>query len=60
MAQSVKHLSHLGSGRNLVVRGFKPLVGLCADSLDPASDSLSPSLCLSLSPACAVTLSKNK
>ena len=52
MAQSVKHPGHLVSGqvtRDLVVHEFKPRVGLCADSAEPASDSLSLSLSLSLS-----------
>ena len=45
MAQSVKHLTlDFGSGRDLTVREFKPDAGLCADSVEPASDSLSPSL----------------
>ena len=51
--------SDLSSGHDLMVREFKPRVGLCADSSEPgaASDSVSPSLsappllmlCLSLS-----------
>ena len=46
-----------GSGRDLTVRGFEPRVGLCADSVEPALDSVSRflsaplplALCLSLS-----------
>ena len=51
VAQSVKHLT-LGfvSGHDLTVCGIKPCVGLCADSMDPAWDFLSPSLSLSLCP----------
>ena len=54
MAQSVKHLTlGFGSGRDLVVPGIEPHIGLCAGSPDPAWDSLSnsaaPLLALSLS-----------
>ena len=46
MAQLVKHLTlDLSSGRDLLVRGFEPCVGLCADSAEPAWDSASPSIC---------------
>lgn len=63
MAQSVER-PDFGSGHDLMVCEFEPRVGLCADSselrawsLEPASDSMSPSLsappqlmlCLSLS-----------
>ncbi|XP_053060453.1 mediator of RNA polymerase II transcription subunit 27 isoform X2 [Acinonyx jubatus] len=41
---SVGEASDFGSGHDLAVRGFEPHVGLCADSLAPASDSVSPSL----------------
>ena len=45
VAQSVKHPTlGFGSGLNLMAGGIKPRTGLCADSTDPASDSLSPSL----------------
>ena len=45
MAQSVKRPTlDFGSGRDLAVGEFKPCVRLCADSSEPASDSLSPSL----------------
>ena len=38
---SVKCLTlDLGSGHDLTVREFKPRIGLCADSADPAPDSL--------------------
>ena len=45
----------LGSGHDLMVRGFEPHVGLCADCVEPAWDSVSPSLCPS--PVRALTLS---
>ena len=42
MAQSVKRPSlGLGSGHDLTVHEFEPRIGLCADSVDPAWDSLS-------------------
>ena len=34
----------LGSGHDLTVRELEPHVGLCADSTEPAWDSVSPSL----------------
>ena len=37
-----------GSGHDLTVRGIKPHVRLCADSAEPAWDSLSLSLALPL------------
>ena len=43
-----------GSGGDLVVCGFNPRVQLCANSAEPARDSLSPSLCPS--PAHALSL----
>ena len=54
---SVGWACDFGSGHDLTVCGFKPRVGLCADSSEPASDSVSPPLsappplmlCLSLS-----------
>ena len=50
MAQSVKRQTlDFGSGHDLTVREFEPCMGLCADSVEPAWDSLSPfSLSLSL------------
>ena len=53
--QSAKRLTlGLGSGYNLMVRGFKPRAGLCADGTEPAWDSVSLSLSLPLA------LSQNK
>ena len=51
MTQSAKCLTFdIGSGHDLTVHGIEPCVGLCADSMEPAWDSLSlpPSLSLSL------------
>ena len=48
MAQSVEHLAlDFGSGHDLMVRKFKPCIRLCADNMEPACDSLSPSLSVS-------------
>ena len=50
-----------GSGHDLAVREFEPCIRLCADSLESASDSVSPSL--SASPLLELFLSlshKNK
>ena len=45
VAQSVKHLTlDFGSGHDLIVCGLEPHPGLCAESVEPAWDSLSPSL----------------
>ena len=57
MAQSVKHPTlDFGSGRDLTVRMIEPRAGLCADSLEPPLDSLSPSL----SAPPPLSLSRNK
>ena len=49
MAQSVKHPTlDFSSGRDLTARGFEPLIWLCADSAEPAWNSLSLSLSLPL------------
>ena len=45
VAQSVKHPTlDFGSDHDLMVHGIEPHMGLCADSMEPAWDSLSPSL----------------
>ena len=45
MAQSVKHPTLVfGSGHDLTVREFEPRIGLLADSVGRAWDSLSPPL----------------
>ena len=49
VAESVKHPTlDLSSGHNLMVCGFESRIGLCADSMKPTWDSLSPSLSLPL------------
>ena len=56
VAESVKRLTlDLGSGHDLIVCEFEPRIGFCADGMEPAWDSVSPSLCLSC--ACALSLS---
>ena len=46
MAQLVKHLTRdFSSGLDLVVHEFEPHIRLCADGVQPAWDSVSPSLC---------------
>ena len=56
MAQSVKRPTlGFGSGHDLTVREFDLRVGLCADSLEPAWDSLS--LSLSAPPLLALSVS---
>ena len=59
MAQSVKHLTlGFGSSHDLMVLEFESHIRLCADSAEPALDSLSPSL---LPLPCSFSLSlKNK
>ena len=42
-----------GSGHDLMVRGIEPHVRLCADSVEPAWDSLSLPVSLTLSHLCA-------
>ena len=60
VAQSVKPLTlDFSSGHDLTDCEFEPCKGLRADSVDPAWDSLSPSLSLFLSlPPLALSLSK--
>ena len=56
MAQLVKRPTlGFGSGHDLAVREFEPHIGLCADSAEPAWDSVSP--CLSAPPLLSRTLS---
>ena len=65
VAQLVKH-SALGfsSDHDLTVCEIKPRTGLCADNVEPAQDSLSPSLSapppLSLTCAHVHSVSQNK
>ena len=59
LAQLVKHLTlDLSSGHHLTVRGMETRVGLCADSVEPAWDSLSLYPCPF--PARVLSLSQNK
>ena len=59
VAQSVKRLTlDFGSGHDLMVCDFKARIGLCANSSEPAWDSLSLSLFLPL--PCALSLFQNK
>ena len=58
MAQSVKQPTlGFGSGHDLMVCEFEPHAGLCADSAEPAWDSLST---LSVPPLLGLSLSQNK
>ena len=58
VAQSVKHLTlDFSSGHDLMVYEFEPHVGLHFESVEPAWNSLSPSL--SASPLLSLSL-KNK
>ena len=58
MAQSAERWTlDFGSGHDLTVRGFQPRPGLCADSSEPASDSLSLPLSLFLPHLCSLSLS---
>ena len=54
MTQSVE-CPAFGSGYDLTVCGFEPHVGLCTDSTEPASDSLSSPL-LSAPPLLSLSL----
>ena len=46
MVQSVEHLTlDFGSDHDLTVCGVEPRIRLCADSMEPAWDSVSFSLC---------------
>ena len=58
MGLLVKRLTlDFGSGHDLTVREFKPYVGLCGDSVEPACNSLSP--CLSAPTQLMLSLSEN-
>ena len=60
VAQSVKHLTlHFSSGHELTVHGLEPNVRLCTDSTEPALDSLSLPLPLSLCPSLSPKLNKH-
>ena len=58
MAQSVKRPTlDFGSCHDLMIREFKPHIGLCVDSVDPGCGSNSLSLSLSAPPTCVLSLS---
>ena len=60
MAQSVKHLTlDFGSGHDLTVPEIEPCIRLCADSSEPAWDSLSLSLSLCPFPTHVVSVKIN-
>ena len=57
MAQLVKWLTlGLGSGHDLMVGDFEPCMGFCANSVQPAWDSVF----LSLHPSSALSIALNK
>ena len=56
---SVGEAANFGSVHDLTVCGFEPGIGFCADSSEPASDPVSPSLSLPL-PTHALSLSLSK
>ena len=59
VAQLLKHLTlNFGSGHDLTICEIKPHVKLCASSVEPAWDSLSPSL-HSLACTCSFSLKTN-
>ena len=53
-------MSDFSSGRDLAVREFKPHIGLCTDSVEPAWDSLSASASASAPPSLMLSLKINK
>ena len=58
VAQSVEYLMlDFGSDHDLTVHGIEPCVRFCTDSVEPAWDSLSPSLFLLLPHLCSCSLS---
>ena len=61
VAQSVKHLTlGFSSRHDLTVCGFEPHIRLCADSTEPAWDSVSLSLCPSPALSLSLSFSQNK
>ena len=57
---SVSWASDFSSGHDLRVHGFNPLIGLCTDSAEPASNSLPLSLSLPAPSPFSLPLPKNK
>ena len=61
VAQLVKSLTlDFSSSPDLTVREIEPHVGLCTDNMEPAGDSLSPSLSAPPVHTCTHTLSQSK
>ena len=61
VAQSVKRLTlDFSSRHDLTVPEFEPCIRLCADSMEPAWDSLSPSFSAPLLLVLFLSLSQNK
>ena len=59
VAQLINRLTlDFGSGHDLMIGEFKPLMGLRADRVEPVWDSLSPSI--SAPPLLTFSLSQNK
>ena len=59
MAQSIQRPTlGFSSGPGLTVRQLEPRIGLCADSVEPAWDSVSPSLSAPRLLAFSVSLSQ--
>ena len=58
MVQYVEHPTlDLGSGHDLTVLEFEPHIGICIDGVEPAWDSVSPSLPLPCLYVCVPSLS---
>ena len=61
VSPSVKRVTpDFGSGQDLTVRGTEPCAGLCADSVEPAWDPLSPSVSALPQLACSLSLKVNE
>ena len=61
VAEWAKHPTlDFGSGHDLTIRGFQAHLRLCADSVKPAWDSVSLSLCPSPALPLSLSLSQNK
>ena len=56
VAQWVECWTLVMTGHDLTVHGIKPHIRLCADSMEPAWDSLSPSLSLPFPTSCSQSL----
>ena len=61
MAQLVECLTlDFDPGHDLMVHGVEPHIGLCADSMEPTWDSLSPSVSAPPLMSFSLSLSQNK